>query len=192
MKFYFLFLVFFLLNGCAVIQKESKSTIHHRNACLMLKDNKDWLYSTLNTSKKWGVPISVQLAIINQESSFIHNARPIKKKGLFFTSYRSSALGYAQALDGTWSDYIKATGNKKADRTSFKDASDFIGWYLDNANRQLKIPKTDAKNMYLAYHDGIGGYRRGTYKRKAWLIEVSDKVQRQANIYQRQILNCNF
>ena len=46
---------------------------------------------------------------------------------------RSSAYGYAQALEGTWDDYRKDTGRRGADRDDFADSSDFIGWYMHGA-----------------------------------------------------------
>ena len=54
-----------------------------------------------------------------------------------------------------------------------EDALDFIGWYNHRTRRQLGIPLTDAQRLYLAYHEGQGGYRRGTWRDKP-------KVQRAA------------
>lgn len=185
-------LLLLFLSGCSSLRFESKTTNHSNDACKILKENSDWLDSTLATSKRWGVPISVQLSFIKQESSFKHNARPLKNNFFFFKTYRSSALGYAQALDGTWKDFSIETLNSNANRTSFRDSSYFIGWYIDKAHRELGLKKTDSRRLYLAYHDGINGYLKGTYKRKKWLQDVSKKVERQTAIYKRQIINCNF
>ena len=43
-----------------------------------------------------------------------------------------------------------------ADRDDFNDAIDFIGWYNDQSSRRSKISKSDAYNLYLAYHEGQG------------------------------------
>ena len=47
---------------------------------------------------KWNAPIALQLAIINQESSFKQFAKPERKKlfGIIPSSRPSSAFGYAQ------------------------------------------------------------------------------------------------
>ena len=42
----------------------------------------------------------------------------------------------------------------------------------------------------LAYHEGMGGYARGTYRRKGWLIGVAQKVRRRAWIYHAQLKRC--
>ncbi|MBF0621246.1 MAG: hypothetical protein HQL54_04900 [Magnetococcales bacterium] len=162
------------------------------NACSMLSENESWYASTKRTEKKWGVPIHVQLAIIHQESKFRHDARPPRMHLLGFIpwSRASSAYGYAQALDGTWDWYMEKTGNSGADRDEFEDAVDFIGWYANISNRTLGISKNDAFRQYLAYHEGHGGYKRGTYKKKKWLVPVARKVQRNANRYQKQLKTC--
>ena len=134
----------------------------------------------------------VQLAIIHQESKFRADARPISR-GLFgipFGRRLSSALGYAQALDGTWAVYKKQTGNSQADREDFRDAVDFIGWYNDVSHKKLRIAKWDARNLYLAYHEGQGGYAQKSYRKKPWLLQVADKVERNAKRYSAQLGRC--
>jgi hypothetical protein len=195
-KIFLLLTVIFSISGCSIFF-ENKDTSYPKNACLMLKENKDWLRSLHKTNKKWGVPISVQLAIIYHESSFYHKARPInhsKKSFLQFwkKKYLSTAYGFSQALDGTWYDYMKSTKNYGADRDSFKDSTDFIGWYADNASKVLGLKKNDAKYLYLAYHEGLGGYRKGSYKKKKWLMSKSNKVRRSSVEYSKEINKCKL
>lgn len=52
------------------------------------------------------------------------------------------------------------------------------------------ISKWDAKNQYLAYHEGHGGYRKKSYRKKAWLVKVADKVKRRADRYGAQLNGC--
>ena len=49
------------------------------------------------------------MAFILQESSYIQGAKPERTKLLGFIPWKrkSSAFGYAQALDGTWERYKK-------------------------------------------------------------------------------------
>ena len=101
-----------------------------------------------------------------------------------------AAYGYAQAQNPTWDDYIKSTKNRFADRDDFGDAIDFIGWYTDQSQRQLGISKWDAYNQYLAYHDGRGGFKRGTHKKKAWLLKVARKVDSRSRTYSEQLKSC--
>ena len=58
-------------------------------------------------------------------------------------------------------------------RDNFRDAADFVGWYVDRAHRIAGISKSDAYRHYLAYHEGVGGFKRGTFKSKRWLLGVA-------------------
>ncbi len=169
-----------LLNGCTGI--ESTRTKHHDDACAMLSVNKDWFKASERAATKWGIPISVQLAVIKHESSFRHDAE----------AATSSALGYAQALDGTFEEYKQKTNNKNAKRTSYYDATDFIGWYFRQTTKALGHSAYDAETFYLAYHDGIGGYKRNTHLKKGWLVDKAKKLQSTANTYRLQINKCKL
>jgi len=102
----------------------------------------------------------------------------------------STAMGYSQALKATWEEYQNSVGKRWANRSAFYHAVDFIGWYGDQAYRQARLPRNDAYRLYLAYHEGIGGYQRQSYTNKAWLINVAKKVERQAARYQTQLQSC--
>ncbi|MGB1581594.1 MAG: hypothetical protein ACPHER_08810, partial [Nevskiales bacterium] len=67
---------------------------------------------------------------------------------------------------------------------------DFIAWYVDVSHKKLGISKWDAERNYLAYHEGHGGYQRGTYKRKGWLMKRARVVAATAKRYQNQIASC--
>ena len=68
----------------------------------------------------------------------------------------SSAKGYAQAVNSTWEDYKKETGNLEQ-ASSFSSSVDFIGWYLSKAP-SARIQPQEVDKLYLAYHEGYGGY----------------------------------
>ncbi|MGA0807094.1 MAG: hypothetical protein ACO3PV_11355, partial [Pseudohongiellaceae bacterium] len=67
---------------------------------------------------------------------------------------------------------------------------DFVGWYNDMSNVINDIPKDDAYNLYLAYHEGNGGYSRGSYREKAWLLDTATTVQQTARRYGSQLQTC--
>ena len=162
------------------------------NACSILKQRPKYQRAFRATEQKWGVPVHVQMATIYQESKFDGNARtPYQwKLGVIPMGRQSSAFGYAQALDGTWDDYKKGPGRRGAKRTNIRDASDFMGWYMTETRRRNGVALYDARNQYLAYHEGHGGYARGSYNRKSWLLRTADSVQRRANKYQSQLQSC--
>ncbi len=155
-----------------------------------------WFRAMRETEARWGVPVHVQLATISRESSFVADARPTRRERrfIFFTREvpRSSAYGYAQAINGTWEWYQRETGRYRASRTNFADAADFIGWYMAKTQQRNGIPVHDAYNQYLAYHEGHTGYARGSYGRKGWLTPVARDVQNWANRYEAQLRTCSF
>ncbi|MFT7288001.1 MAG: hypothetical protein ACI87W_002116, partial [Halieaceae bacterium] len=52
------------------------------------------------------------------------------------------------------------------------------------------IPRNDTYRLYLAYHEGHGGYTRATYKSKEWLQTVARKVASRAQRYETQLRGC--
>jgi len=50
----------------------------------------------------------------------------------------------------------------------------------------------DARNQYLAYHEGHTGFSRQSYNSKAWLVGVAGKVDSRAKLYERQIAGCRL
>ena len=71
-----------------------------------------------------------------------------------------------------------------------EDALDFIGWCNHKTHKQLGIAKTNTRALYLAYHEGRGGYKRGSYKRKPKLRRIADKVAANARSYDAQLKQC--
>lgn len=176
-----------LLSACGHYQPDQVT-----DACLILEDNRSWWRDLRRSERRWGIPPAVQLAILKRESSFNAHARPARTRllGIIPGPRPSSAYGYAQALDGTWDWYRDETGNRGADRDDFGDAVDFIGWYGQMSGRLSNIRHDDARELYLAYHEGHTGYNRGTYRSKAWLMRAADDVARDATRYQGQLDRC--
>ena len=71
-----------------------------------------------------------------------------------------------------------------------EDALDFIGWYNHKTWRQLGISRGDARRLYLAYHEGRAGYRRGTWKNKPGVQRTAERVTVTANHYKEQLAGC--
>ncbi len=163
-----------------------------RDGCDIFLDKKSWYRAADKSYRKWGIPVSIQLAIIYQESRFVHNAKTPRRKLLWVIPWKrqSSAYGYGQVQKNTWKRYKRSRGRRGADRNNFKHVVDFIGWYGNISHRKLGIKKNDAYHLYLAYHEGHGGFARRSYRRKAWLKTIARKVQRRADTYQRQLDRC--
>lgn len=175
-----------LISGCATYQPTRTD-----NICAIFRGDSSWYEAALDANKRWGTPIWVMMAIIDQESRFVSDAQPARDWFLFIPLPRSSsAYGYAQVQDPAWQQYIKQTGNCGHDRDDFADAINFVGWYAHTTQRTLGISKWDAYNQYLAYHEGHGGYKNGSWKNKGWLIQVTNKVKSKSAIYSVQLKKC--
>ena len=134
----------------------------------------------------------MQLAFIKTESNFRPTARTPRKYflGLIPSGRISSAYGYSQALDGTWKEYKKSTGNRSHRRSNFSHSTNFIGWYVNKSNRLLGISKNNAYLQYLAYHQGQAGFKTGAYKSKSGLLKVAKKTAYNKKIFDGQLKKC--
>lgn len=173
---------------------ESKSTRFSNNACKMLKENPDWYVSLKASEEKWNTPIHIQLGMIRQESAFKHDAKPKRENKWheFGSNYDSTAKGYSQAINGTWEHYLKSTKGVLKSRSSFRDATDFIGWYNSKSNINNRISLNDPKHLYLAYHEGWTGYRLKTHEKKSFLVRSTSNVVIWSDKYKAQLNNCEL
>lgn len=160
--------------------------------CQIFEGQRSWYRAAKDSEQRWGTPTPIQMAIMEQESSFRFNARPQRQKLLGFIPWtrQSDAYGYAQALDSTWLRYKIDTGRQSADRDDFNDAIDFIGWYTNVSNNSAGISRLDPYNQYLAYHEGQAGWSRGSYQHKDWLMTVAKRVDGRARDWSAQLQSC--
>ncbi|MBD2859035.1 hypothetical protein IB286_08425 [Spongiibacter sp. KMU-158] len=160
--------------------------------CAIFREKDDWYADAAKASKKWNSPIPVMMSIMHQESRFVGDARPPFRWFLGFIPLgrASDAFGYPQAKDDTWRWYKDKAGNWGADRNDFDDAIDFIGWYNNISSRTLGIANTDTYSLYLAYHEGHGGFKKRTFAKKQWLQNVAGKVSARSRTYSAQLQLC--
>lgn len=164
------------------------------NACAILKQRPDYHKAFKAAERKWGIPVHVQMATIHQESRFVGDARtPFRYVlGVIPMGRQSSAFGYGQALDATWDEYRAAERRGIAKRDNIKDATDFMGWYMNSSRDRNGIALSDARNQYLAYHEGHTGFRKASYNSKPWLVAVAGKVEGRSMMYREQIQGCRL
>jgi len=179
-----LIFILFFNSVCSSITKNTS------NSCKIFDERYLWYKHTLKVEQKWGTPIYIQLAIIKAESNFDWLAKPTRQKLFKIIPFKrpSSSFGYSQAVKGTWQQYKDETGNKLATRARFKDSVDFIGWYTNKTKSILKIPLKDSFKQYVAYHEGWGNYKN--YKKNKKVIGLAKKVEKQSNIYKKQLSKC--
>lgn len=175
-----------LAMGCA-----SSPPDRQDNICAIFDQYPEWYDAARESHERWGTPPHILMAFVKQESAFRHDAKPPRDWFLFIPLGRkSSAKGYGQAKDEAWEEYENEVGGIFKSRSDMEDALDFIGWYNHKSNKHLGISKWDPKRMYLAYHEGRGGYARGSYKRKPKVVRIANRVDRQAKAYGAQLRKC--
>ncbi len=176
-----------LLSGCATTPPSNPD-----NICDIFDDKSDWYKAAKKSEKKWGSSVPLMMSIMFQESQFKKNARPPRTRILWiFPGPRASnAYGFAQVKSETWDDYQDDTRNTWARRDSFKDAVDFIGWYNVQSQVRSKVKLNDAYHLYLAYHEGHGGFNKRTYNSKGWLKSTAQKVATRTAEYTKQLMQC--
>ncbi|MEM6300818.1 MAG: transglycosylase SLT domain-containing protein [Pseudomonadota bacterium] len=176
-----------LLSACATSPPSNTEDI-----CEVFEEKKRWYGAAKDAEEEWGTSIPVLMAFIHQESRFRAKAKPPRKKILWVIPgpRPSDAYGYSQALESTWDAYQRSAGRYGADRDKFSDAIDFVGWYNHQSYQRNKIARNDAYRLYLAYHEGHGGFARGSYKSKQWLQTVARKVADRAASYGQQLSTC--
>ncbi len=190
-----LWMVFLLVLGCLTLSACATKPVAataKQDLCEIFRDKPNWYRSAKKSVDRWGGNIHVPMAIIYQESSFKRKARPPRQYLLGFIPGKraSDAYGYAQALKSTWGEYRTASGRRSADRDDFSDAFDFVLWYMSVTQQRNQVSKWDAYAQYLNYHEGQGGYSRGSYKSKQWLINVAKRVEARSKSYSAQLNQC--
>ena len=173
--------------GCA-----TRPPAQPNNICAIFDSKPSWYRAAKKSAKRWGGSVTLPMAIMYQESSYKAKAKPPMQYFLWIipTGRASDAYGYSQALESTWAQYQKEIGSRFRDRDNFADAYDFIQWYVHKSFVRNGVSKTDAYGHYLNYHEGHGGYARGSYRSKQWLLNVAQRVDRRNRQYERQLLGC--
>ncbi len=181
-----------LLGSCGGSSGEFSAPRDLDDACSIVSERPEYLRAFRQVERKYGVPVPSLMAIIYQESKFIGNNRPPHQYalGVIPIGRQSSALGYSQALDGTWKEYQQEVGGNRASRDDIYDATDFMGWYMVQTVEETGVPINDTRNQYLAYHDGRTGFNRGTWRSKSWLIRIAGEVADRAVMYDTQLISC--
>ena len=176
--------LFFFISSCTSIPKNTL------NVCNIFSEKYLWYKFAKKTERKWGAPIELQMAIIKKESGFDWLAKPERTRIFKVIPWKrpSSSFGYSQAVIGTWDMYKKSTGNTLASRVLFKDSSDFIGWYVNQTYKRLKISKKNYFRQYLAYHEGWKNYKH--YNKKSNVVGYAKQVSIQAKKYRSQLNRC--
>ena len=175
-----------LMASCATAPRQTS------NICGIFNEKSGWYKAAKKSEKRWGSSIPTMMAFMHQESRFVPKAKPPRKKILGFIPgpRKSSAYGYSQAQTATWKWYKKSTGNWGADRDDFQDAIDFVGWYNTQTKKKNGVRLSNTYGLYLAYHEGHGGFKKKSYNKKPWLKDVAKKVSSQSKKYAKQLRGC--
>ncbi|WP_018950031.1 hypothetical protein [Thioalkalivibrio sp. ALMg11] len=176
--------------GCAALAPSPPQD--QSNICEIFREQPRWYDHARDSEREWGTPIATQMSFIQQESSFRSHVRPDRERLLGFIPWSrpSSARGYAQAQDPVWGEYQDDAGSRFARRSHMKHATDFIGWYNARTQRMTGVSLYNSEHLYLAYHEGQGGYNRGSYQSKPQVRAAARQVAQRADRYESQLQSC--
>ncbi|MEY8767918.1 transglycosylase SLT domain-containing protein [Francisella philomiragia] len=156
-------------------------------ACEILDQNPSWKSSLKTAQDKYNLPPAFAMGLIYQESRFDAEAK----------SNYSTAYGYAQAINNTWKHFQDEV-KPNAKRNNFDDSVQFIGWYMSQLAKSLKLKMSDSEDLYMAYMLGATGFKRykdGTFKNKAKIEEdknIANKVKAYTALYKSQLKDCKI
>jgi hypothetical protein len=175
-----------LLSGC----DSFRPIEYDKHICRVVLANWGWRQALNEVSEEYGVSPGLVLSVIFHESSFNAQARPKSGYVLGLIPWQnSSAYGYGQIKSETWTWYLEKKPGLFRSRTNFTDTAYFIGWYYE-----LFVDRSNAKDVahdfYLAYHEGLGGYKRKTFQNNEWLLNKAAKVSQRAAHYDTQLKKC--
>ncbi|MBJ3776753.1 transglycosylase SLT domain-containing protein [Acuticoccus mangrovi] len=154
----------------------------------------NWYADAKKAERKYGIPVHILMATMRVESGFQGNARPPRRKVMGFIpgKRQSTAYGYSQALNGTWAQYRKETGQSMARRGDFGSSVDFVGWYYAKTINLYGVPRDDAYSLYLSYRTGWSGYGRGSWQDDAGIRRTAARTANFAQSYQAQLADCRL
>lgn len=165
---------------------------HQNNACQFLQDNpmisEALAFNNKNTAEK-----ALTLSIIQHESNHRAHARPVKSwliKNWVPWTYYSSARGYAQSTDATWSDFKKSQKSTRLHQSSYFDSVWFIRWYFNRHHDAIQTSPMDYHEAYFLYHDGYHGYFQKKYRRSLAMSRYASMVAKDAKRYEKQLERC--
>lgn len=152
----------------------------------------NWHSAAAATERKYGIPVPVLMATIRKESGFQSNARPPRRYylGIIPGKRASSAYGFSQALDGTWAQYKRESGNFAGRRSNFDDAVDFVGWYHQKTVSTFGVSPRDTFKLYLAYFSGWSAYKQGAWQSNGSLQKYAMDTATIAANYEAQLSAC--
>jgi len=181
------FLVVPLLAGCVASPPRDPNDL-----CAIFREKRGWYHAAMRAEDRWGIPSSIPMAMMRQESGFHPNLHTQRTYILWFIpwGYVTTAYGYPQAKTDIWHTYERAT-DQSASRENFADSLDFMDWYMTRTKNLDNVPIRDALHQYLAYHEGWSGFRHGSWRAKPWLTGVAARVSSQAALYGRQYGRCH-
>jgi hypothetical protein len=189
-RWYLITVLCLLTASCAIL--EPRPPEDQGNICEIFREQPGWYDDARKSEAKWGTPIATQMAFVQQESSFRSHVRPPRRWLLGFIPWfrPSSAHGYAQAQDPVWGEYREDAGSLFARRTNMRHATDFIGWYNRRSHEHVGISLDNPRHLYLAYHEGPTGYRRGGWQEKPQVRQAAARVEQRAQRYETQLAGC--
>ncbi len=177
-----------LLTGCSSTPPSDPA-----NLCSIFQEKDSWYVAAHRAHERYGVPINVAMAILNEESAFLTGPRPAQSWFLFVPYDKEGTnYGYIDPLNPAWLTYVSEHGNVFTSHENFEDVLMYVAWFMRQTRTVNEVPFTDAYNHYLNFHEGWQGFKDRSYANKDWLLTAARRVQENADRYARQLMTCNL
>ncbi|MFW1677427.1 hypothetical protein ACFVYJ_06540 [Pontibacter sp. JAM-7] len=160
-----LLLTSLLLTAC------SSQPIAPPSICDELDDNDEWLQPLLQTRARYGTPVALSLALLEQPLSVTDKAN-------------------VRVRTPDWDEYRVRSENWGADIRSVTDAVDFVGWFSKETVNRNQIGWQDYRQHYLALRLGHGGLVRFQPDKYPELDRQAQGVGRQAARWDKELSSC--
>ena len=162
------------------------------DVCGVFAQHPAWYDHARDAEARWGIPASTLMAFVQLESAFRRDARPPRTWlfGVIPWKRLSSAYGYGQIQDPVWGEYREERPGIGRSRRHMRDVLDFIGWYNRETVERLGIEASNVRHLYLAYHQGRTGYRRGDWRDSQAIRAYAGRVAARAADYRSQLRQC--
>lgn len=169
-----MFRILCLVFSAALITACSSSDVKQNNApsvCTLLEQNDDWIAPLLVAERDYGIPIVVQLTLLEFPP-------------------RNDADKKVLPRVGSWDEFRLASERWGADPRKIDDAVTFVAWYASMTRQRNELADDAAGEHYLALRLGHGAYHRFERGSLVQLEAEAVRLDRRAQRWQQEIAVC--
>lgn len=161
-------------------------------ACEIFRERKDWFGAAEQTERRWGLPVSHQLAFLTEDWDLEHGKVPTKWRPDWTRPDRPPPGINPGFFAPTWEQYKSQADRASASPNNIDDTFDFMGWYFATLAPKENISPYDPVAQYILWRHGPDLYRSGEWRRNLWLNGQANRFADRARLYMSDLENCDL